>query len=1328
MRSCRFSFWFLLIVGSMVARSGWPVAAGAADLVRPPGELPPQSRMPPESADLIQGFLPKEDLGVLSFLREHPLADGRGIIVAILDSGVDLAHAALQQTSTGEPKLIDVYDATDDGYVELPILVRSGAAAEAGTEKNGNEKEDSPAGRGLSGRTLIFPADIPDGTEIRLGILVTPDLFPDGLVQRRAEERRIDWDRKLQEWQAGHADSSGGRADAVRDELERIIRKEGDPGDRYDIAAIARGIGRWEVRIDTDADGDLTDETALHPFHEAREIARFPDPLNFSVAIDRIARDASSLFLFFDQGGHGTHVAGIVAGFYGPDDPLNGLAPGAQLIAAKVGNGRLGGASSHNSIMKAAQWAVDHGARVINLSFGGDTYFEDGNEEIPRFFNDLVERTGVVICASAGNNGPALSTIGAPATARRIFAWGASISKKTQQTNYGTLEPRREELFQFSSRGPLLSGDPGVDFISPGAALSTLPTWLLIAGESWNGTSMASPQGAGFCATVLSACREEGVPVTPERLRRAMRDGARLLPDVTAIEQGDGMPQAGPTLDALRRLADSYPSKAGPALVAHDRGPSQSIVGYVIEVANATGHGGGYYERDLREKDPYRVSFRVTPDFPRDSLQTERAAFLRIVHLASDVPWMEAPVTQSIAADGASIPVRIDPSKLALGLNVGRVVARDVRHPEDGPEFVLFATVIRPGEPDPLHPVIEGTWDLLPGDRRDMFMRVPAGATVARLRMQERLADPANAYEIALSAPDLVRSPNARTTGARFTLARNQEGRIELAVVPGSVLEVVAYSRWHSNRAGRLDYRLEFDGVRVVREPAVRIEPDRPGAGFVLGASSWAAQIRFDASINREIRPLAVEWRTRRDTLFTGLLAGLPSMVQTGEALISADAKERIELDLSAPPELEDILDDAFWRVFDDSGRIVTSGYLSDPPVAFEAPHTGVYRIRFSIYARGSDILDESNVIQPALVSRVTGGRVTVFRDAINGFAKGPDSLVTTNLLPGEMRRFFLRADHLPAGKLLRGAVRVDRVADDSPHLCEIEIQADTRDPFPEAQSTIEGAISLAIERAGLLAGRSDVSSAERAGAVADLERAERLRIVGNEGSRAGGGDRGRGNDRSKSPSKDGDKQKDRKGEKISGDHGSYDASKLWDIREPIVRLLLGGRDADAAEDALANLRESLPPSKLDPSEPEKLAVRRSREAIVDEIAAEIAVQQGDLKEGRKLLTAARANDPGVEGGARLEPLLLFREGKDEECRVAAAGWLDLHPDDREIDEVLVHSLARVGWWDLAALRLAGWPANHPEAHGDLLRLWEEVEAARRSNDGMASPFSILRP
>lgn len=58
-------------------------------------------------------YNPSFETGALDFLKENPQADGRGVTIGILDSGVDLGHPALQKTTTGERKIVDWVTATD---------------------------------------------------------------------------------------------------------------------------------------------------------------------------------------------------------------------------------------------------------------------------------------------------------------------------------------------------------------------------------------------------------------------------------------------------------------------------------------------------------------------------------------------------------------------------------------------------------------------------------------------------------------------------------------------------------------------------------------------------------------------------------------------------------------------------------------------------------------------------------------------------------------------------------------------------------------------------------------------------------------------------------------------------------------------------------------------------------------------------------------------------------------------------------------------------------------------------------------------------------------
>lgn len=259
-----------------------------------------------------------------------------------------------------------------------------------------------------------------------------------------------------------------------------------------------------------------------------------------------------------DPNGHGTHVAGVAAGSGSASDGrYRGIAPEAELVVARVLDGAGNGRTSH--VMAGIEWAMEQGARVINVSLGGPPYPSDGSDAFSVLCDAAVD-AGAVVCVAAGNLGPTGHTIGAPAAAAKVITVGASRSLG---------DDGREGVAPFSSRGPTGDGRAKPDLLFPGEAITaaratgtSLGTVRAALYTSLSGTSQATPMAAGSAALLLQATPG----LQPDEIKSRLRRGARRLPDAAAVAQGAGRGDAYNTFVAAegRPAGDTPPAEEPP--------------------------------------------------------------------------------------------------------------------------------------------------------------------------------------------------------------------------------------------------------------------------------------------------------------------------------------------------------------------------------------------------------------------------------------------------------------------------------------------------------------------------------------------------------------------------------------------------------------------------------------------------------------------------------------------------------------------------------------------------------------------------------------------
>lgn len=224
------------------------------------------------------GLLPKEETQAFRFIKENPAFDGRGVVVGILDTGVDPGAIGLQTTTTGLPKIIDIVDCSGSGDVIMGPLIKA----------DGNELA------GI-GRKLIINESWTNPTgEFRVGIKQAFDLYPAGLKDRIFAERKKKWllqhkslETNLQR-ELARSDASPPSDDLkARIQLAKSYEKDfDDPGPIYDCVVFHDGV-RWQAVVDTTETGDMSSLQPMTNFAVSQQYRRFSDldALNFGVNI-----------------------------------------------------------------------------------------------------------------------------------------------------------------------------------------------------------------------------------------------------------------------------------------------------------------------------------------------------------------------------------------------------------------------------------------------------------------------------------------------------------------------------------------------------------------------------------------------------------------------------------------------------------------------------------------------------------------------------------------------------------------------------------------------------------------------------------------------------------------------------------------------------------------------------------------------------------------------------------------------------------------------------------------------------------------------------------
>jgi serine protease AprX len=286
----------------------------------------------------------------------------------------------------------------------------------------------------------------------------------------------------------------------------------------------------------------------------------------------------------YDDYGHGTHVAGIIAGNgFDSNGARSGLAPGSRLVVLKVldrfGRGHI------SDVIAALDYVVEHRSdlniRVINLSVAAGVHESYDADPLTIATKRAVD-AGMVVVAAAGNAGQdaqgrtQYGAIAAPGNAPWVVTVGAS-------SHMGTVDRADDTIAAFSSRGPtavdraakpdVVAPGVGIESLSaPHSRLYTSMSAYLLSGTvptpylpylSLSGTSMAAPVVTGTVALMLQA----NPTLTPNAVKAILQYTAQVYPGYDALTEGAGFLNARGAVELARFFAAPadvpYPASEG---------------------------------------------------------------------------------------------------------------------------------------------------------------------------------------------------------------------------------------------------------------------------------------------------------------------------------------------------------------------------------------------------------------------------------------------------------------------------------------------------------------------------------------------------------------------------------------------------------------------------------------------------------------------------------------------------------------------------------------------------------------------------------------------
>lgn len=449
----------------------------------------------------------RDAVGVTRLLDSNPTADGRGVKVAVFDTGIDFGVRGLSDFNIDKTKYVGFYDFSGFGTVETREWYAS-------TDK------------------LEFIDRGDEVEKVSFGILSEKQIARDYFIPYRFS---LD----------GNEDS---------DNVYRFIL-----GRTKDSELVL-----W---VDWDGDGWVDIEhDMLRDFnssHQYRSLVRSDDKQGIrNIAVTIHSKDKVQFHAVTE--GHGTACALIIAGDGFGDGSLLGMAPKAEVLSYVL-DATGQDIYTMQELIEMFLHAKSMNVDAISISWGFSTADLKSARFLADFLDSEITSAGIVVGIAAGNEGPGLASGSAvDYIPHNGLAVGALINSSQANNVYGWTGLDNDGVVYYSSFGPSVGGRQIPDVVSPIISLvrghkeSTKSPFY-----GFSGTSSATPALIGGVAALISLLKQEGIAVDTRVLKLAIQNSSQMLSHELAIRQGAGAIDVHAAYDLYKKLVGRNVEKAG---------------------------------------------------------------------------------------------------------------------------------------------------------------------------------------------------------------------------------------------------------------------------------------------------------------------------------------------------------------------------------------------------------------------------------------------------------------------------------------------------------------------------------------------------------------------------------------------------------------------------------------------------------------------------------------------------------------------------------------------------------------------------------------------